>query len=354
MDKRWQELADILVNYSTQVQSGEKVMISMREIHTLPLVKAVYASCIKNGAYPQVQFLSDHLDHILMRDGNIQQINRVPDIELYGMEWADVYFGLRGAHNLYEFSDVKPDILANFRKVMGTVSSHRWEKTRWVILRVPNEDFAQQAETDVDTITDMFFDACLRDWNAETQHWQHVADRLNQGTDIRLVGNGTDLRFSTKGRKWMVGDGRSNMPDGEIFTAPIESSVNGKITFEFPGVLGGRLVPNIELEWKDGNLIHAAASKNEDFLKHILSVDEGASKIGEFAFGTNDSINRYCKDIFYDEKIGGTIHIALGRAYPICGGTNKSSIHWDIIKDTRQEGLVFMDGDRVFENGVFT
>lgn len=353
MDKRWYELANILVNYSTQVKPGERVMISMRETHTLPLVRAVHEACIKVGAYPQVQFLSDYLDHSLMRDGSTEQVQRVPEIEAHGMEWADVYFGLRGAHNLYEFADIPPDILANYRSAMGTISGLRWEKTRWVIIRVPNEDFAQQAETDIETMTDLFFDACLKDWTEESKGWQKLADNLNHGSEIRLVAKDTDLKFSFKGRKWMVGDGQFNMPDGEIFTSPIAESVNGYISFDFPGVLGGRLVNDMLLEWEDGNLIHASASKNEDFLKRIVQTDVGASKIGEFAFGTNDGINRFCKDIFFDEKIGGTVHLALGRAYPVCGGTNQSSIHWDIIKDTRQEGLVYLDGVKVFENGQF-
>ncbi len=220
MDKRWYELANILVNYSTQVKPGERVMISMRETHTLPLVRAVYEACIKAGAYPQVQFLSDYLDHSLMRAGSIDQVGQVPEIEAHGMEWADVYFGFRGAHNLYEFADVPPDILADYRSTMGTISGLRWERTRWVIVRVPNEDFAQQAETDIETITDLFFEACLLDWTAETKGWQKLADKLNQGSEIRLVGKDTDLKFSFRGRKWMVGDGQFNMPDGEIFTAP--------------------------------------------------------------------------------------------------------------------------------------
>ena len=353
MDKRWYELADILVNHSTQVKPGERVMISMRETHTLPLIKAVYAACIKAGAFPQVQFLSDYLDHALMRDGSPEQLEQVPEIEAYGMEWADVYFGVRGTHNIYEFADIPPGVLAKYRSAMGTISSLRWEKTRWVIVTVPNEDFAQQAETDVETITDLFFNACLLDWSAETRHWQHLADHLNKGQEMRLVAKDTDLQFSFAGRTWMVGDGQFNMPDGEIFTAPVEASVNGYISFDFPGVLGGRLVHDIRLEWENGNLIHASAGKNEDFLKRILETDAGASKIGEFAFGTNAGIDRFCKNIFFDENINGTVHLALGRAYPVCGGTNQSSIHWDIIKDTRQDGIVYLDGLKVFEAGEF-
>jgi aminopeptidase len=267
------------------------------------------------------------------------------------MEWADVYIDLRGAHNIHEFSSVPDRVLADHRKVMGMISSLRWEKTRWVIVRVPNEDFAQQAETDVETITNMFFNACLRDRSSETQRWQEVADILTRGRQVQLVAKATDLSFSVEGRKWKVSDGSRNMPGGEILTSPVTRSVNGYIAFELPGVLGGRLVQDIRLEWQEGRLVSASASKNEDFLKRVIETDAGARMIGEFAFGTNYDIDRFCKDIFFDEKIGGTVHIALGRAYPEVGGTNLSAIHWDMIKDTRQEGIVYLDGQKIFENG---
>jgi aminopeptidase len=267
------------------------------------------------------------------------------------MEWADVYFGLRGTHNLYEFADINADRLAVYRRAMGEISTLRWQKTRWCIVRIPNEDFAQQAETDIETITDLFFDSTILDWAAESARWQKTADVLNQGKEIHVVGRNTDLRFSIAGRKWLVGDGRMNLPDGEIFTAPVNDTLTGKIAFEFPGVLGGRLVHDIQLEWQNGHLLHAAASKNEDFLQRILASDDGASRVGEFAIGTNYGIDRFCKDIFFDEKIGGTIHIALGRSYPVCGGKNQSAIHWDIIKDMREEGLIYLDGHKVYEKG---
>jgi len=351
MDKRWHELAEILVHYSTEVKPGERVMIAMREIETLPLVRTVHEACVKAGAHVQVQFLSDFLDHALMRSGASEQIAHLPEIEAYGMEWADVYIALRGAHNLHEFADISAKVLANYRQTMGRISSLRWEKTRWCIIRVPNEDFAQQAETDFETILKMFFNATLRDWESEAAAWWRIAEELSKGKEVRLTGRDTDLRFSLEGRKWLVGDGRTNMPDGEIFAAPVVSTVNGHISFEWPGVLGGRLVHDMRLEWKDGELVNASASHNEDFLHQVIAVDSGASKIGEFAIGTNYSVDRFCKDIFFDEKIGGTIHIALGRAYPICGGTNQSAIHWDIIKDTRQEGILYVDGRKVMEKG---
>lgn len=353
MDKRWNQLGQILVNYSVGVQPGERVMIAMSEVETLPLAKAVYQAVIEVGAFPQVQFLSETLRRILMEKGNQAQIDWVPDIEAYGMEWADVYFGLRGGYNFHEHAAIPDGKLARNQAAMGKISSMRWEKTRWVISRVPNEAFAQQADTNLDRLLDMYFDACLIDWSSLTKRWQKIADLLNKGEKIRLFGEGTDLSFSVKGRKWIVADGRVNMPDGEIMTSPVCDSVDGHISFGFPGVLGGRLMNNIYLEWKQGKLIKATSTTNQDYLHQILNTDGGSKRVGEFAFGTNPHIDFFCKDIFFDEKIAGTIHIALGKAYPECGGKNKSAIHWDIVKDFRQVGEVYLDGDRIFGGGKF-
>jgi aminopeptidase len=351
MDKRWKELADVLINYSTGVQPGERVMIAMTELAAYPLTRAVYEAAIKAGAYPQVQFLSETLRHSVMKHGNPEQVSWVPEIESYGMEWADVYLGLRGAHNLHEHADVPAQVLAANQRAMGQISALRWEKTRWCLVRVPNAAFAQQAETDLETITDMFFDACLLDWGSLSRTWRGTAQRLERGSQVRIVGQETDLSFSVAGRKWLVLDGRLNMPDGEIFTAPVNSTLNGHITFEFPGVLGGRLMHDVRLAWQDGHLVEATASSNQDYLRQIIETDDGASRLGEFGIGVNPKVTRFCRDILIDEKMGGTVHVALGRAYPECGGKNASAIHWDIVKDLRQEGAVYLDGRAVFKNG---
>ncbi|MHB1356683.1 MAG: aminopeptidase, partial [Anaerolineae bacterium] len=170
---------------------------------------------------------------------------------------------------------------------------------------------------------------------------------------VRLTGVNTDLSFSTAGRKWLVGDGRVNMPDGEIYTAPLTATLNGHITFELPNILGGRAVTGIRLAWRDGNLVEATAAENDDLLQQVLATDAGARLVGEFAIGTNYGLDCFTHDFLLDEKIGGTVHIALGRAYPECGGDNQSAIHWDIIKDTREEGVIYLDGNKVFENGAF-
>lgn len=353
MDKRWKQLGNLLVNTSVKVQPGERVLIAMGEIETFPLVYAVVEACIQAGAYPQIQFLSESLRHLLLRYGSDEQLAWTPEIEAYGMEWADVYLGLRGAYNLHIHHDIPADRLSLNQRALGQISALRWQKTRWCLVRVPNAAFAFQAECDLETIMDMFFDACLLDWQKEGDRWRRWTEQLSQGYEVRIIGRETDLRFSIEGRRWMVGDGAINMPDGEIATAPLTETIDGFIYFEFPGVLSGRLIHDIRLRWKKGRLVEATASTHQDFLRAILATDEGASLIGEFGIGLNPHITRFCRDILFDEKIGGTIHIALGRAYPECGGMNQSAIHWDIIKDLRREGAVYVDGQVVLQAGQF-
>ena len=353
MDKRWKQLSELLVNYSAKVKPGENVMIGMREIESWPLVLATSEAAIKAGANVQVQFLSDELSHALLRYGSNEQIGWTPAIEMAGMNWADVYFGLRAAHNLDEFYDIPAERLALLRQGMGKVSAYRNEHTRWILTPIATEAMAHQAGMDKESLMDMYFDACLRDWETERKEWRRLADILEQGKQVRLTGKNTDLSFSLEGMRWDVDAGETNMPGGELWTAPVTSSLDGYIYFEFPGVLGGRLVKDIRLEWKQGRMVSATASSNEDFLKDVVTLDAGSSLLGEFAIGTNPAIHHWCNDILMDEKTGGTIHVALGRAYPEVGGKNISAIHWDIVKDVRQEGAIYLDGKKVFEAGKF-
>lgn len=352
-DPRWEQLAEILVHYSTGTQPGEKVLITMMEVETFPLARAVYAQAIKAGALPHVEFQSAYLERDLMRYGTPEQLDWVPELSAYGMEWADVYIGLRGARNPHEFAGIAPEKLAAHKRAMGKVSAMRTELTRWVLVRVPNESFAQQAEMSLDEMMSFFFNATLRDWAQESQRYQALQKVFQAAETVRIVGKDTDLTFSTKGRIYEVADGHLNMPDGEIFTAPVDDSAEGYITFEFPGVYFGQQVRGIRLEFSRGEVVKATAESNEQLLHELLHMDEGARRIGEFGVGVNFGIDRFCYDILYDEKIGGTIHIALGRAYKECGGVNQSALHWDIIKDLRQEGAIYLDGRKVFENGQF-
>ena len=352
-DPRWNQLGDILVNYSTRIQAGERLLITMMEADTLPLTVAVYEQAIKAGALPQIQFTSAYLERSLMTFGNADQIDWVPELERYGMEWADAYIGLRGARNPNEFAEVPADRLAAHKRAMGVVSGLRNEHTRWVLIRVPNESFAQQAGMSLQAMMDFFFSATLRDWAEEARRYAAIRDRFQAAATVRIVGEGTDLTLSTEGRTYAVGDGRINMPDGEIYTAPVDDSAEGVITFEFPGIYAGQTISGIQLEFRQGRVVNASAQSGEPFLKQILELDEGASRLGEFGVGVNFGIDRFVGDILYDEKIGGTIHLALGRAYPECGGVNQSALHWDIVKDLRQSGRIELDGQIVFENGTF-
>jgi len=349
----WEHLANVLVNYSTGIQPNEKVLITMMEVDTFPLARAVYAASVKAGALPHIEFQSTYLERDLMLYGNPEQLDWVPEMQAYGMEWADVYIGLRGARNPHEFTGISASKITAHKRAMGKVSGMRNDQTRWVLVRVPNESFAQQAEMSLDDMMAFFFSATVRDWQAESRRYQEIKDIFQSAKHVRIVGRDTDLTFSTQGRIYEVADGHLNMPDGEIFTAPVDDSAEGYIYFEFPGVYVGRQVKGIQLEFSKGQVVRATAESNQELLDELLNMDEGAKRLGEFGVGTNFGIDRFCYDILYDEKIGGTIHLALGRAYAECGGVNQSALHWDIIKDLRREGAVYLDGAKVIDKGMF-
>lgn len=353
-DPRWEQLAEILINYSTGTQSGDRVLISMLETETLPLARAVYSQAVKAGAFPYVEFHSAYMQRELMRWGNKEQVEWIPEIQNYGVaEWADVYVSIRGTRNPHEFSDIPLEQFIANRRMMGKLSALRTAHTRWVIARVPNEAFAHQAGMSLEDAETLFFSATLRDWAGESLRGKALQSMFEEATTVRVTGLDTDLTFSTVGRKYIVGDGHINMPDGEVFTAPMEDSVEGRISFEFPGVFFGQEVEGIQLEFSGGRAVSATARTNEALLTQIIHMDAGAARLGEFGIGTNRGITRYCHDHFYDEKMYGTVHFALGRSYDTCGGKNHSSLHWDIVKDLRVEGAIYLDGRLVFRNGSF-
>ena len=348
-DPRWGDVGRVLVQHSTQVRPGERVMIAMGEVDSYPLARGVFEAVVQAGGFPQVQFLSEELRHSILAHGDADQLAWVPEIEAYGMEWADVYIALRGGFDLDVHADIPSDRLAVNQAAQGRVSTLRWQNTRWSLVRVPNQAFADQAGVPLEKVTEMFFAGCLIDWEAAAGEWAAWADRAASGRIVEIQGPGTDLRFSVEGRRWIVADGRTNMPDGELMTAPVTETIDGVITFENPAVLGGRKMHDLRLRWERGVLVEASASTHEDYLRSVLGTDEGATLIGEFGIGTNPFIDIVCDDILIDEKINGSVHIALGRAYPECGGVNESAIHWDIVKDLRGGGTVLLDGRPVVD-----
>jgi aminopeptidase len=299
-----------------------------------------------------VEFQSAYLERDLMLHGSQAQLDWVPAMQAHGMEWADVYIGLRGARNPHEFTGIAPEKIAAHKRAMGKVSAMR-NHTRWVLVRVPNEALAQQAEMSLDEMMAFFFSATLRDWAAEAKRYRELCEVFQAAETVRLVGRDTDLTFSTRGRIYEVADGHLNMPDGEIFTAPVDDSAQGIVTFDFPGVYVGQKIEGIRLEFDQGQVVRATSHTNQALLEQLLDMDAGARRLGEFGVGTNFGIQRFCSDILYDEKIGGTVHLALGRAYAENRGINQSALHWDIIKDLRHEGQIWLEGRLVFDGGRF-
>ncbi len=350
-DPRWNDLAKVLVDYSTETAASDRVLIIMREPEVFPLVRAVSARCAEIGAYSQVLFYSILLEKDLMQKGNDDQAAWVPELWEYAMNWADVCIDLRGARNLYDYRDISAERISVHRQAEGRISALRTSGTRWALTRVPNEAFAQQAGRGTDEVMDFYFRAVLQDWEQESKRLQQSVEKLNGTSRVRIVGRGTDLSFSTAGRKYIVEDGHYNVPGGEIYTSPVEDSVEGFISFENPGVFAGVMMEEIRVEFEQGRVVNATSRTGEDFLKRLLDMDAGARGVGEFGIGTNRNIDFFCNDILYDEKIYGTVHIALGRSYKECGGLNESALHWDVIKDLREEGQVYVDDKLILDRG---
>jgi aminopeptidase len=351
-DKRWKEVGDVFINYCLEMKPGEKLMIAKYETETWPLSLATYEAAIKAGGYAQIQLKSEYLRRAFMKLGKEEQYTWLPGLEVLGMEWADAYVALRGGFNLDIYHDIPADVLTANQAVHGKVSSLRWQHTRWLLSRVPNAAFAQQAGLDLETVTDMYFNACLMDYSTGLKEWDSWAEKIKSGGNqlVHITGKNTDLKFEVDSTSWQGSAVICNIPGGEIFCAPVNTkNLNGIIYWENPGVLGGRLMPDMQVEWKNGELVKATASKNEDYLNNVLHSDAGASLLGEFAFGTNKFLTRFTNDILWDEKIYGTIHLAFGRSVQV--GNNDSAIHWDVVKDMREEGEVTLDGITVMRDG---
>jgi len=232
-------------------------------------------------------------------------------------------------------------------------------KLRWTGLPYPISAEAQEASMALQEYEDFVYSSCLVDkedpvaeWKKVRQQQQKICDFLNQANEIHIVGEDTNLTFNVKGRKWINCSGKENMPDGEVFTGPVENSTNGTIRFTYPGIISGREVEDIKLSFKDGRVTQASAAKGDDFLQQTLKI-EGADRLGETAIGTNYGITRFTKSMLFDEKMGGTIHMALGNAYPESGGKNQSAIHWDILKDMKKDGEIYADNKLFYKNGKF-
>ena len=353
MDPRYDQLAHILVNYSTEVQPGQNVLIHMTEPEAMPLVTATYRAAVQAGAHVEVAFASVELEYDIIKYGSDAQLDWLPTVTRAGIDWADVWIGIHAVKNPYALTGLPVDRRARRAAVNGKLSSERVNSTRWVTTRVPTEAFAQKARMPLRDAVDFFFNSTIRDWAAEAAQWQRVADIFESHSQVRITGRDTDLTFSTAGRTYVLSKGLRNVPDGEFFTAPVETSVEGHIRFDFPGLYQGTPIDDIQLTFREGRVVEATSANHQDLLEQALGTDAGARYLGEFGIGYNYGIDRFVYETLFDEKMGGTIHLALGNAYKANKGTNESALHWDIVKDLRTEGAIYLDGDKVVENGKF-
>ena len=362
VDSRVEKLAKLCVHYSVAVKPKEKVVIQGSEL-ALPLINGIFRECLLSDAYPYVKPELD-VAYTFYKHAKEHQLRFVSPFEKFMDENMDVQIRIECQPNPKRLTSIDPSKI-QLRRASGRESSEILTKRglegkfRSVILPYPINAQAQEAAVSLEEYEDFVYQSCLVDKEDPVAEWKKIHEQqervcrfLNQIDEMHVLGEDTDLTFSVKGRKWINCSGKENMPDGEVFTSPIEDSANGVVRFTLPGIFSGREVEDIKLTFKDGKVVEASASKGNEFLQSILRI-EGADRIGEAAIGTNYGITKFTKNMLFDEKIGGTIHIALGTSFPESGGLNESAIHWDILKDMKKDGEIYADGKLFYKNGKF-
>jgi len=355
-DPRVAELAKILVRYSCKVQKGERVLIDVfgkeRE-----LARALVAEVYEAGGYPYVQLHDQSITRALLLGTSEAHLDTWASLALEQMKKMDCYIGIRGADNINELGDVPDDKMRLYMKMFNhpVHSEQRVKKTKWVVLRYPNASMAQLAGMSTEAFESFYFQVCNVDYEKMGQAMEPLVKRMEQADEVRIVGPGTDLTFSIKGIPVIKCAGENNVPDGEVFTAPVRESVNGVITFNTPSVYQGTTFENIRFEFENGKIVNATANDNQR-LNQILDSDEGARYIGEFSIGVNPHISHPMKDTLFDEKIHGSFHFTPGQAYEEADNGNRSSIHWDLVSIQRKDyggGEIYFDGQLIRKDGLF-
>lgn len=348
---QYTRLAHLLLSYSVKATHGEHIWIRASGLGALKLGREVYREALKIGAHPYLDISDDTLSPSFFALADSHHFKEPAKIEEFIVNWADKVVTLIGEDNTRALSDVHPEKLVlkaqTKKKVRDTILTKPW-----VLTWVPTQATAQDAGMSLDDFEEFYFDATLRDWVKEGKAFERLATRLNTGKEVHILGKNTDLSMSIADRIWIPDNGECNMPGGEVFTAPVEDSVEGHIAFEFPVLRMGKLIRDIDLTFQKGIVTKATASENEDFLHQLLAQDKGAKKLGELAIGLNKGVTRFMYNTLFDEKMAGTIHMALGEAYEECGGTNKSHLHMDMVKDMRTPGSTFsVDGKVILQEG---
>jgi aminopeptidase len=363
-DIRVEKLADLLVNYSVGVKPGDKVAIQ-GEVLAEPLLKEIYIKVLQAGGNPYVLTSLNGLDELFFRYASDEQIKHVPPPTKLIMETYDVRIVIGGEENTKALAGFPPAKMVLQQQARTGIMKTYLERAargelRWTYALFPTNAYAQDADMGLAEYEDFVYSACLGDINDPIGYWksfsewqQGIVDWLKGKKRVHITAPETDLRFSVEDRTFINCNGHENMPDGEVFTGPVEDTMEGQVYFSYPTIYNGREVSGVRLWFKNGAVVKATADKNEDFLRQTLETDAGAKKVGEFAFGTSRGITRFTRQILFDEKINGSFHMALGASYPETGGKNESAIHWDMICDMRQGGKVVVDGKLLYENGQF-
>ncbi|MGF7060488.1 aminopeptidase [Brassicibacter mesophilus] len=363
-DARLQKLAHLLINYSLGIKKGEYLQLEGNLI-TEPLLKELYREAIKVGAYPEITPFMDDATEILLKEGNDDQIKFISPLVRTMVEKYDASMYLFGGTNTKSRANIDSKKIAERRRAQREIidiSNKREEagEFRWCLTQFPTHSDAQEGNMSLDEYEDFVFDAGLIDkedpiaeWKKISENQQKVVDYLDTKKELHIISKDTDLKMSIEGRKWINCDGKVNFPDGEVFTGPVEDSVEGHIRFSFPGIYSGKEIEDIRLTFEKGKVVKAEAEKGEELLHALLDTDEGARRLGEIAIGTNYGIQKFTKNMLFDEKIGGTVHAAIGMSIPGTNANNASSIHWDMLCDMRECGKIYADGELFYENGQF-
>ncbi|MFC1728491.1 aminopeptidase [Nanoarchaeota archaeon] len=355
IDPRIKKSAEVIVNHSTRVKTGDVVRITCG-VPAKPLALEVYRLCVKNGAHVKLAAGFDEAAKIFFDEAKPHQLMKFPKISMYEAKNTDVFINIGGEEHPKILMGVDPKKITTRRKVVNPISEYivNIAKKRWLGFEYPTKALAKEAKMSLKEYENFVFGSVLLDWNKENKKMYKLARILDKTDKVRIVGPQTDLRFSVKGMHALPDDkkyeGQFNMPDGEVFTAPVKNSVNGKIYYEYPALYNGNEVIGIKLEFKNGAVVKTSAKKNEKFLKQMIAADPGSKYLGELGIGLNKHIKKFTGQILFDEKMFGTIHLALGMAYKETKGTNKSAVHWDMIKDMRK-GKIYFDDKLVFKNG---
>lgn len=364
MDIRVEKLADLLVNYSVEVKGGDSVII---EGNTLaePLVKSVYAKVLQAGGNPLLMIQPTSAEEIYYKYASKEQLQHVSPPEKLVIETYDARFVLWGIENTKALTSVDPakTVLHNrSRRDLMKTSLQRAAsgELRWVVALFPTNAPAQDAEMSLSEYEEFVYGACMPDMDDPigyckrfSARQQRIIDWLKGKKRVCVTGPETNLSFSIEGRGFINCDGKNNMPDGEVFTGPVEDSMHGNVYFSYPAIYDDREVTGVRLWFENGKVVKAIAEKNEQFLIKTLDTDDGARYVGEFAIGTNEGITKFTRQILFDEKINGSFHLALGAGFPESGGCNESAIHWDMVCDLRDGGEIQVDEQILYKDGKF-